>query len=1397
MADSIAFRGKRFDRRRQQRPAGDAAVVEPQIPASFSELFGDDDAFRWGHLYSKPTGTSCLWENEGLVAGWDAEHWPPPNLDNQPAVGTLNGNAFPWFRGYWGGQVDALKTADSFTGVEGLTQVTFYGAFITNSPDLQGEDFHLATQQGSFEFYARWGSDDRLHLAGSILNGEQWNDDTPASIVDDGDIHYWAFVRDGSDGRLYLDGVQIGATVGGLGAFFLGNTNGVYFGRALFENLLGGLYLAGIATTSLTPTQVGYLFDIMADYVGAEPADPTITSVTPGNGEFADTMTINGTDFTPDVMVMFRDLAVAPTWHLGDNPTYVGPTQITADIPANLGFSSLTGAPIDVMVMTSTAQRVVEEDAFVYGPAVSFTLSSLLIGLSDPTAPVEEDVVYGSGFVGSPTVEFVQGGVTIGTATNVTLRSPRAISYLPPALAAGTYDVKVTIVTTSETLAGAHESWSPMSASPTLFLAPGAYNGTQWTDSSGNGYHAAAGVLPREMSGYPFFNGTHYLTINKSFASNLFGAGLASCSAGSIVVGYVPAYAYADANNYTNAGLVAGTGATPTVAVSTEGFKVAAYDGAAYHVPYAGRTELGKHNVGMVRWDNAQIESKLNGGKFVAIAFSLGNGLDNGNGSNVGADTEIGRSYVGTQYFYGTMTFVFASASTLDNATMAKFPLWAWSKGLNQMQFAQSGATVGHEAADFTNTGTATWTAKAGVTLTQAGSPGPADSGSGPLFTAADWQLESSGYGFSNWSLPYSRHLYAKVTTTAIVTTAALATVYNNASPLKDVGNFTGLFLRKVTSPTTKYYAYMYDWDTSLHYAEVDITHLVDSSGAGSFSLQGMKKDGSIYVRVNNEPWCIGPDAGIGNTPSSANVSVGVSFRGIVHEVGAWPMALPGHVSTELAVRGGAARDTYALYEEGLRMWTRVNDAIIERESTDISGSIGKFTDIVLPGDPARALVKDPTATLAPRLYRDMASNGQVMMRTTLEGGRRVSTYDTPDTTATSFPAASDGLFETPNAQPFTVYYVIKNHQDLQGHTVYYALDRTGTSTDAASLYGDGVSYSVGVDGTASVNLGSGLRVVCVVHAVGATEVYDNDPVTDIVAGAGGGAGSPASLSLGTWGGYPTWGAFERIEHDGAHNVDQRTAIMNALAAKYMPTGDFTFESTEDCVVLLEPGSYVAASNMWVATHGLVFSPDSSYSSAPAAEHPGSGAGDPIFVKTGAGTDLRFNPAHAVSDFIPSNPVAVHAVSGFFVITPRTASVSGGPPWLEDHIMADHGGGYYGVNLRDNAGTLETSFWIWKSNDTATQSLYYPVTAGQRHVIHWRYYWDGASSGYIQFGVDGTWGAQVAMSFPFHAGSAGLSMKLGSNYSGTHDLDATMHAVGFYNAVKDDTFFNNLIAMYG
>jgi hypothetical protein len=234
------------------------------------------------------------------------------------------------------------------------------------------------------------------------------------------------------------------------------------------------------------------------------------------------------------------------------------------------------------------------------------------------------------------------------------------------------------------------------------------------------------------------------------------------------------------------------------------------------------------------------------------------------------------------------------------------------------------------------------------------------------------------------------------------------------------------------------------------------------------------------------------------------------------------------------------------------------------------------------------------------------------------------------------------------------------------------------------------------------------------------------------------------------------------------------------------------FDPTANALHLSEPGNYNAGAQTWTATVGNNFEGPGYSGASPAAV-----SGCPDF---NSDSDLVLPVSDTVQDFLPYHGVPGSA-SGFVTFT---GGVGGGrsdtTPWTETHLLADHGFGGWGFTYFLDTGVSYVRFWHYTQTATTIggtdADLIVAVTAGTRCTLHWRQTWDGAN-GYVQFGVDGVWGAQVAVTSGLHSSTAAGRLKIGGNYTASGALvDATIHAVGFYNAVKNDAFFNGIVAEY-
>jgi len=333
-----------------------AGAATPRGQFTPQQIFGDNLAHFWASQYSKPTSDSALWVDEGTnPGGADATEYFDSGI---PRVGSLNGRAFPLFTEILGDGIGQMLAGPEITTLADSNDYTLFGAFASVAQEDLGQSFKPLAQQGNFDVYARYSyTDARFHLASSIQYGEQFNDDTPASVIDDGKIHTWVFVVRNGDGELLLDGVSIG-TATGLPAIPSTSINPVMFGG--FSNagsLTGGVYLAGIATRGIDRTEVGRLFDYLKSYVG-HPTSPTVTSVDPDTGAFGDPVSIAGTGFTDGMRVFFRTPDMIP-WYEAPNTVFVDSTELTCDVP-----TGLSDGPTDILVFRTDGLYATLPDGF-------------------------------------------------------------------------------------------------------------------------------------------------------------------------------------------------------------------------------------------------------------------------------------------------------------------------------------------------------------------------------------------------------------------------------------------------------------------------------------------------------------------------------------------------------------------------------------------------------------------------------------------------------------------------------------------------------------------------------------------------------------------------------------------------------------------------------------------------------------------------------------------------------------------------------------------------------------------------------------------------------------------------------------------------------------------------
>lgn len=412
------------------------------------------------------------------------------------------------------------------------------------------------------------------------------------------------------------------------------------------------------------------------------PPAPTLASATPDEGS---------EDGGVDVTLAGTGLEYAHTVTFGGVDAFFrrdGANLIARPKPHALGL-------VDVVV-TSRGGSATLVDGYEYTTGV-MAAAPVVTSITGPSvvAPAGGGnalVINGTDFVSGCTCEI--GGV----AGAVTFVSATRIDVVPGAHASGVVNVVVENPDTQDSGAsgnGLVEYFEPHDLGPTCELLPGAYSvaGVQgvnavgtWTDVSGNGYDAVSPSgtdAPVAASGCPDFDGATsslHLVIAASLGS---GAGsppdMATLTAGTQCIGFNATATDPATSDYNDAVLACGSGASAGMCINDDGFQCETYDEgtALYDRTAVQAAANGTAHIGFCRWSTTTFSGRVNGGAFQSVTITHG-GLSDG---NVGAATEIGRSFAGTQYFNGVVMFYLVFATAISDANCDKIRAWAQQRG--------------------------------------------------------------------------------------------------------------------------------------------------------------------------------------------------------------------------------------------------------------------------------------------------------------------------------------------------------------------------------------------------------------------------------------------------------------------------------------------------------------------------------------------------------------------------------------------------------------------------------------------------------------------------------------------------------------------------------------------
>lgn len=224
------------------------------------------------------------------------------------------------------------------------------------------------------------------------------------------------------------------------------------------------------------------------------------------------------------------------------------------------------------------------------------------------------------------------------------------------------------------------------------------------------------------------------------------------------------------------------------------------------------------------------------------------------------------------------------------------------------------------------------------------------------------------------------------------------------------------------------------------------------------------------------------------------------------------------------------------------------------------------------------------------------------------------------------------------------------------------------------------------------------------------------------------------------------------------------------------------FDPTTDATLLCEEGDYAEASGNGTFT-ATVGSNLTHASLAPVAS-----AGAPDFDGS---TNQLTGPLPSALGIVSTG-----SWSGLIAYT-LDASVAAGAFYYNDQAFwGDRTDGYLALAVYDNGDATFTVELGMSCADASVKVATAVVAAAGRHVVHWKYTWNG-SAGSICVGIDGVWGTPVSLTAGIDPLVEGHVIDFGRSYNGAKRLDGREHSIGFYDVVVDDTFVSDWIGAYG
>ncbi len=299
------------------------------------------------------------------------------------------------------------------------------------------------------------------------------------------------------------------------------------------------------------------------------------------------------------------------------------------------------------------------------------------------------------------------------------------------------------------------------------------------------------------------------------------------------------------------------------------------------------------------------------GGNLLSVGFH-GGYVDSGY-AYVSAGSLAARTYD------GTVDAICIGKSRISNAFITNFDAWSrqrYGVGVAPRTIEETLPNLYFIDGNYNDAGLGVWLDNSGndYNVVGGGEVNPAASSlAAPIIVSTDWGLTSATTSAGEFIGNGDYEILAVIDLTGITASGAVASYLQDPIITDDRG-YVGLFLNKTGAGPYQYWARIYQYDVAEVYEEVEITSVLDGSGAGWFTIQGKYEGGSIYIRLNGGSWSAGSAVGaLGSNIYPlwiGGASAGVGMSGTVHCIATWTRALGAAESNMVADIGNATKPT-------------------------------------------------------------------------------------------------------------------------------------------------------------------------------------------------------------------------------------------------------------------------------------------------------------------------------------------------------------------------------------------------------------------------------------------------------------------------------------------------------